>query len=71
MCIYMYTQTAYKSQAVPQRTKCGIRTRNKCSLFFVVNKWLLSVSKEKKTLISLLKDENSESLDSGMHLSAQ
>ena len=38
----MYTQTAYKSQAVPQRTKCGIKTRNKYSLFFVVvNKWLL------------------------------
>ena len=50
MCIYMYTQTAYKSQAVPQRTKCGIRTRNKCSLFFVVNKWLLSVIKEKKNI---------------------
>ena len=50
MCIYMYTQTAYKSQSVPQRTKCGIRTRNKCSLFFVVNKLLLSVSKEKKNI---------------------
>lgn len=58
MCIYMYTQTAYKSQAVPQRAKCGIRTRNKCSLFFVVNKWLLSVSKEKKNINKPLKDEN-------------